>query len=165
MKYGEIKYVDVLNGDGLRVSLFVSGCRNGCKGCFNKILKDFNFGDKFTNKEESKILETIKNKKINYSGVSLLGGDPFEEENAKELVKLAKKVKEANKSVWAWSGYTFEDIRNNKIKSELLKYIDILIDGKFIEEQRDLNLKYRGSLNQRVIDVKKSTIDKIVLYT
>lgn len=166
MKYGDIKYIDVLNGEGLRVSLFVSGCRNGCEGCFNKKLWDFSYGEEYTDKEERSILEKLNSSKINYSGISLLGGDPFEKEHIEALAELCKKVKSLNKTVWAWTGYEFEGLEKDIHKRKLLEQIDVLIDGKFILEDKDLRLNYRGSKNQRLIDVKKTLeFSKIVCIT
>lgn len=164
MNYADIKYIDVLNGEGLRVSLFVSGCRNYCKNCFNKDLWSFNYGNKFTEQELYNIVSTLNNNQIKYDGLSLLGGDPFEIEQIECLTELCKQVKNINKTIWCWTGYQFEDLMRDDCKKNLLKYIDVLIDGKFILEQKDLTLKFRGSVNQRVIDVKKSLeCDKVIL--
>lgn len=167
MRVAEIKTIDILNGDGLRVSIFVCGCTHYCKGCFNKKLWDFLAGEEFNNSHMEKILGTFNNKDIPYHGLSILGGEPFEDVNLDSLINLCTEIKSTytDKTIWVWTGYLFEDlINNNKLK--LLKYVDVLIDGKFIIEQKDLNLKYRGSKNQRVIDVQKSLdTHSIVLYT
>ena len=162
MKYAKIKKCDVANGPGVRVSLFVTGCNHHCKNCFNKEAWDFNYGDDFTQKQESEIIEDLKPDYI--TGLSLLGGEPFEKTNQEGLVPLIKKVKETypEKDVWCFTGYLFDkDIidamtKESPYTSELLKYIDVIVDGPFIEEQRNLMLKFKGSENQRTIDVQKS---------
>ena len=166
MRIAEIKTIDILNGQGLRVSVFVSGCNHYCKNCFNKKLWDFNVGEEFTSKHIDKIINTLNNKEIHYFGLSLLGGEPFEAENVTGLLELctAFRATFTDKDIWAWSGYTYEHIRNDAKKFELLKYIDVLIDGKFLAEEKDLNLKYRGSRNQRVINVKKSLQEEASIY-
>ena len=153
MNYAEIKNYDIANGPGLRVSLFVSGCTNHCPGCFNKETWDFNYGIPFTDKTIDLILEMLNNKHI--AGLSLLGGDPMEESNQKALLPLVKKVKSLypNKDIWCYTGFLFENVH----KYEILKYIDVLVDGRFIEKLKVANLRFRGSTNQRIIDVKKST--------
>lgn len=166
MRISEIKTIDVINGEGLRVSVFVSGCTHYCKGCFNKKLWDFNNGDEFNKKHIDTVLNTLKNPDINYSGLSLLGGEPFENINAISLIELCKlvKTKVSNKSIWTWTGYTYEEIIKCNIKINLLKYIDVLVDGRFILSEKNLKLKYRGSNNQRLINVPKSLIEnRIVL--
>lgn len=167
MRVAEIKTIDVLNGDGLRVSIFVSGCTHYCKGCFNKKLWDFNAGEEYNDNHKEKILCTLNNKDIPYHGLSILGGEPFESVNIDGLIDLCKTIKSNynNKTIWVWTGYTFEHILNNRDKLKLLKYVDVLIDGKFVIEEKDLNLRYRGSRNQRVIDVQKSLdTNSIILY-
>lgn len=153
MNYAEIKNYDIANGPGLRVSLFVSGCTNHCPGCFNKETWDFNYGIPFTDKTIDLILEMLNNKHI--AGLSLLGGDPMEESNRKALLPLVKKVKSMypNKDIWCYTGFLFEDVR----EYEILQYIDVLVDGRFVQKLKQVNLRFRGSTNQRIIDVKKST--------
>lgn len=158
MNYGNIKYYATEDGVGCRTVLFVSGCRHHCKGCFQPQTWDFNYGEKFTDETKSEILNSLNNPYVN--GLTLLGGEPFEPENQKELVSFVKQVKEQypNKTIWAYSGCTFEelmtdDIYHTEYTTELLSYIDVLVDGLFIKCKKNLMLPYRGSENQRVIDV------------
>ena len=171
MNYASIKDCDIANGVGVRISLFVSGCTHHCKGCFNKEAWDFNYGMKFTKKEENKILELLEPSYIN--GLSLLGGEPLEPVNQEGLLPLLRKVKEKypEKTIWCYTGYLFDhDIVENRIKKsevtkELMNYIDVLVDGKFMLEFKKAGLRFRGSTNQRIIDVKKSlSQNKIVLW-
>lgn len=168
MKYAKIKKYDVANGPGVRVSIFVSGCNHHCKGCFNKEAWDFNYGQEFTEDTINEILEAMRPNYI--SGLTLLGGEPFEPINQKGLLKLVRKVKKEypDKDIWAYSGYLFDkDIMGRQVKQleetrELLLYIDVLVDGKFVENLKNPNLYFRGSSNQRIIDVKESLeYDKI----
>ena len=171
MNYADIKQYDVANGLGIRVSLFVSGCTHHCKNCFNKETWDFRFGNLFIEAEIEKILEYLKPSYV--SGLSLLGGEPFEPENQSGLLPLVKKVKETypEKNIWCYTGYLFdEDICGKMMDQvpetkELLSYIDVLIDGPFIEERKNLKIRFRGSDNQRIIDVKKTMeAGEIVLW-
>lgn len=160
MNYGRINKTDIANGPGVRVSLFVSGCRNRCKGCFNPEALDFNYGKRFTMRTIEEILEALKPDYI--SGISILGGDPFEPENIIGVFELCTQVKEMfpDKTIWIYTGYRYE-----KLKSLEMRYIDVLIDGSFIESQKDISLQFRGSKNQRIIDIKKTRkIGKIVLW-
>ena len=166
MNYGEIKLCDIANGLGCRVSLFVSGCSHHCKGCFNAQTWDFNFGKPFDENAENLILAELEKSYIR--GLSLLGGEPFEPENQKVLLPFLKRVKKQfpNKDIWCYSGYLFEEICgeksarcNSEIAKEMLSLIDVLVDGEFVESLKDIRLKFRGSANQRVIDVKK-TLEK-----
>ena len=162
MNYADIKKIDVANGEGVRVSVFVSGCNHHCKGCFNQCAWDFNYGKKFTEKEEQQIIDYMNHDYI--SGLSLLGGEPLEPKNQEGLLPLVKKVKEKfpNKDIWCYTGFDFEkDVvekmaKNNETTRELLKYIDIIVGGKFEEDKKDLKLQFRGSSNQKIVDVKKS---------
>lgn len=161
MNYGEIKNCDIANGEGVRVSLFVSGCTHHCKNCFNEKTWDFSFGEPFTEETEEKILKMLSESYIN--GLSLLGGEPFEPSNQKVLYPFLQRVKKEfpNKNIWCYSGYTFEELTVNSrastdITKDMLSLIDILVDGEFKEELKDITLKFRGSSNQNVIDVKKS---------
>lgn len=162
MNYADIKKIDVANGEGIRVSVFVSGCNHHCKGCFNQCAWDFNYGKKFTEKEEQQIIDYMNHDYI--SGLSLLGGEPLEPKNQEGLLPLVKKVKEKfpDKNIWCYTGFDFEkDVvgkmaKNNETTRELLKYIDIIVDGKFEEDKKDLKLQFRGSSNQKIVDVKKS---------
>ena len=162
MNYADIKKIDVANGEGVRVSVFVSGCNHHCKGCFNQCAWDFNYGKKFTEKEEQQIIDYMNHNYI--SGLSLLGGEPLEPKNQEGLLPLVKKLKEKfpDKNIWCYTGFDFEkDIvekmaKNNETTKELLKYIDIIVDGKFEEDKKDLKLQFRGSSNQKIVDVKQS---------
>lgn len=170
MYYGNLKKYDIANGEGVRVSIFVSGCRVNCKHCFQKETWNFEFGNPFTQDTVDEIIEALKPSYI--KGLSVLGGEPFEKENQEELVKLYRLIKQIypNKTIWSYSGYLFdEDILNGKrhfeYTNELLSYLDVLIDGPFIEEKKNISLAFRGSENQRVIDVQKSLAHKeVVLY-
>lgn len=162
MNYADIKQYDVANGVGVRVSLFVSGCTHHCKECFNKEAWDFHYGKPFTEKEIDLIIEYLKPDYV--SGLSLLGGEPMEPSNQEGLLPLMRKVHEQypQKNVWCYSGYLFDkDIvermcKESEVTRELLSYIDILVDGEFMIEKKNLKVNFRGSDNQRIIDVKKS---------
>ncbi|MBR6613723.1 MAG: anaerobic ribonucleoside-triphosphate reductase activating protein [Clostridia bacterium] len=162
MKYATIKKMDIANGPGVRVSIFVSGCRHHCKGCFNQEAWDFNYGTEFTEDTINEILEALKPNYI--TGLSLLGGEPFEKENQAALVELTNRVKEVypDKTIWAYSGFLFDKQIRDKMCTmweetpKLLKNVDILVDGKFEEENKDPKLFFRGSSNQRIIDVQES---------
>lgn len=173
MYFADIKTVDVANGPGVRISLFVSGCTHKCKGCFNEEAWDFKYGKEFTKNEEDYIIELLKPDYI--EGITILGGEPFEYVNQKGILPLIRRIKKElpNKSIWCFSGYTLDkDILGdmcNKFDEtrELISYIDVLVDGKFELDKKDFKLKFRGSSNQRIIDVKESlkqnkviTIDK-----
>ena len=159
MNYSNIKYCDIANGTGVRTTLFVSGCRNHCIGCFQPETWDFDYGTPFT---DDTIKEIIENSYQDYvAGLTLLGGDPFEEENQIELIKLVSEFKEVypNKNIWAYTGYLLEDLleggkKHIYLTNDLLDYIDVLVDGPFIAEKKNLCLKFRGSENQRLIDLK-----------
>ena len=155
MNYAKIRKLDVTNGPGIRTTLFVSGCTHNCEGCFNKEQQDFNYGNKFTKETEDEFIQLTKNRQI--KGVNILGGEPMQQIMDDTLLNLLKRIKlETDKPIWLWSGYTFEEIVNNPKRLEILREVDVLIDGKFQADKRDIMLKYRGSSNQRVIDVKKS---------
>ena len=151
MNYGRIKKNDIANGPGVRVSLFVSGCRNHCPGCFNPETWDFNYGEPFTRKTEKEIIKALRPSWI--QGLSILGGDPMEPENQKALLPLLKRIRVMcpGKDVWLYTGYTYEAVRD----SEILKWVDVLVDGPFIEAEKDISLAFRGSRNQRIILLKK----------
>ena len=157
MYYADYKKCDFVNGTGIRNSLFCSGCNHHCKGCFNFPAWNFEFGTLYTQETEDMIIADLKNPYI--TGLSLLGGEPFE--HTETLTKLVKRVKLecTDKNIWVWSGYTLEEILQCPSKKEMLSYCDVLVDGKFILEQRDLTLKFRGSRNQRIIDVSKIKLD------
>jgi anaerobic ribonucleoside-triphosphate reductase activating protein len=162
MNYGTIKKTDISNGAGVRVSLFVSGCTHHCKGCFNPETWNFNYGKPFTKETEEEILEALSKSYI--SGLSLLGGEPMEPDNQKVLLELVKQAKYLypDKDIWCYTGYDYEKDLLMKSRArcectdELLSYIDVLVDGEFVEEQKDISLQFRGSSNQRIIDVKTS---------
>ena len=155
MKYAKIRKLDVTNGPGIRTTLFVSGCTHNCEGCFNKEQQDFNYGNEFTKETEDEFIELTKARQIR--GVNILGGEPMQQVMDDTLLNLLKRIKlETDKPIWLWSGYTFEEIINNPKRAEILREVDDLIDRKFQADKRDIMLKYRGSSNQRVIDVKKS---------
>lgn len=171
MNYATIKWYDIANGPGVRVSLYVSGCRNRCKNCFNPETWDFNYGEPFTEEVEQKIYEGLEKSYI--KGFTLLGGDPFEPENQKVLAPFMKRLraKFPDKSIWCFTGYDFErDLLTGKKGNiddvmDILNSLDVLVDGRFVEELKDLKLKFRGSSNQRVILVKESLEkDEVVLW-
>lgn len=153
MNYATIKYPDIANGPGVRVSLFVSGCRRRCKGCFNSEAWDFNYGQKMTVETDHELVKLLDNEHI--AGLSILGGDPLEPENREHVQLTCECVRLCfgnTKTIWLWTGYLWEDVKDLPV----MKYIDILVDGPFVEELKDLSLAFRGSSNQRIIDVKKS---------
>lgn len=162
MYYGAIKNCDIANGLGVRVSLFVSGCRNRCPGCFQPETWAFDYGQLFSKETEDHILELLRPDYIN--GLTLLGGDPFEPESQRVLLPFLRRVKEAcpDKDIWAYTGYTWEQLISGTHRvslpetKELLSQIDTLVDGPFILAQKNIRLRFRGSENQRIIDVKRS---------
>ncbi len=158
MNYSGIKYADMINGIGIRVSLFVSGCNHACKDCFNVETWNPKYGEKFTEKQEKEIIDFFKKYGKTIRGLSLLGGDPTYPQNIDPLINFLKKFKKElpDRDIWIWSGFTWEEIMADKKRKELISLCDVLIDGKFIIKLKDLNLKWRGSSNQRVIDIKKS---------
>ncbi|MGN1201468.1 MAG: anaerobic ribonucleoside-triphosphate reductase activating protein [Candidatus Caccovivens sp.] len=153
MRYNKIRKMDISNGPGVRVSVFMQGCAFNCKNCFNPETHDFNAGKEFSDETIEHILELCNKEYI--EGLSILGGEPMHPINIEGTTKLAKKFKEKfpNKTIWVWTGFLFD--RDLKEK-QVLKYIDVLVDGQFVDELKDLRLKYCGSSNQRVIDVQKS---------
>ena len=171
MNYGAIKEYDIANGEGVRITLFVSGCTNHCFNCFQPETWDFNFGQPYTKETEEKILKFLDNKLI--AGLTLLGGDPFEFSNQEELVKLCRLVKEKypEKNIWAYTGFILDqDLleggkRHGPYTDEMLSYIDVLVDGPFVDDKKNLMLKFRVSENQRVIDLPKSLKEQeVILY-
>ncbi len=163
MKYGKIYYCDIANGIGIRTSLFVSGCTHHCKECFNPETWDFHYGEEFTPEVENLILDSLKPNYV--KGISILGGEPWELSNQAVLFPFMQKIKEKfpDKTIWIYSGYTLEELMdyNNKqchsvITNRMLQLVDILIDGEFVVDEKDLNLRFRGSRNQRIIDVQKT---------
>lgn len=156
MNYQKIYTFDLANGEGIRASVFVSGCNRQCEGCFNKEAWDFCSGKQFTPAHYSKVLEIISNPI--YDGISILGGEPFDqnEQGIQILIELCKSTHNLGKTVWIWSGHEFEELNLMPEARKLLANCDVLIDGPFIEEQKDRTLLWRGSKNQRIIDVQKS---------
>ncbi len=162
MNYGEIKNYDIANGLGVRVTLFVSGCTHHCKGCFNPMTWDFGYGQPFTEDTENQLLEMLAPDYID--GLTLLGGEPMEADNQRALLPFLKKVRERypHKNIWCYTGYTLEtallsDSRARcEVTDEFLSLIDVLVDGEFIEEQKNISLAFRGSENQRIIDLPKT---------
>lgn len=162
MNYADIKRCDVANGEGVRVSLFVSGCTHYCKGCFNKEAWDFDYGESFTEREIENIMEYLKPGYV--AGLSLLGGEPMEPSNQEGILPLLRRMKETypEKTIWCYTGYLFdEDIlnrmcRESEITKEIVSYLDIIVDGEFVQEKKNLKLNFRGSENQRIVDVKKT---------
>lgn len=161
MNYAAIKKYDIADGPGVRVSLFVSGCRHHCKGCFNAETWDFHYGQPYTKETENEIIHALNAQYI--EGFTLLGGEPFEPENQQVLVHLLKKIRKTypQKSIWCYTGYLFDIdlIEGGKVFTsvtrEMLSYIDVLVDGEFIEAEKDLSLQFRGSRNQRILHLEK----------
>lgn len=171
MNYATIKKHDIANGPGVRVSLFVSGCSHHCPGCFNPETWDFNYGQAFDSDVINEVLQAIEPSYIH--GFSLLGGEPFEYKNQLGVLPLLKEIKTKfpNKNIWCYTGYDFEkDILGKMVDTwpetkEMLSYIDILVDGEFVEAKKDLSLRFRGSSNQRIIDVPKSLDEgRVILW-
>lgn len=162
MHYSTIKDCDIANGIGVRITLFVSGCTNHCKNCFQPQTWDFDFGEPFTEETEEKLLEMLKPDYIN--GLTLLGGEPMEPQNQRALVPFLKKVREAypNKNIWCFTGFTYEVLKTDgshprcEVTDEMLSLIDVLVDGRYVDELKDLTLQFRGSSNQRLIDMVKT---------
>lgn len=162
MNYATIKWADVANGPGVRVSLFVSGCTHRCPGCFNPEAQDFAYGQPFTRAEEDRILAALSPAHI--KGLSLLGGEPFEPDNQRSLLPFLRRVKEAypHKEIWCYSGYLLDEElwKDSRARcectDELLSLLDVLVDGPFVEAKKDLNLRFRGSSNQRILNVPAS---------
>ena len=160
MRYNKIRKMDISDGPGVRVSIFMQGCTFNCKNCFNKETHDFNGGKEFTDDTIKRVLELCENE--NVEGLSILGGEPMNSANIEGTTKLAKAFKEKfpNKNLWAWSGYLFD--KDLKYK-EITKYLDVLVDGQYVDELHNPTLKWKGSENQRVIDVKKSLKENRVI--
>lgn len=156
MNYSKIRTVDVANGTGVRVSLFVSGCTRHCPGCFNPETWDFDYGSPFGESELNQILDALEPDHI--EGLTILGGEPFEPQNLGEVLHIIKRVRESypDKSIWCYTGFTLEALRKYKISDRSLKNIDVIVDGRFIEAKKNLGLRFRGSENQRIIDIQKT---------
>ena len=172
MNYATIKWTDIANGEGGRISLFVSGCTRRCKDCFNAVAWDFSYGKPFDESVRESIYEGLKAEYI--AGLSLLGGEPLEPENQRALLPFVKEVKKRfpEKSIWCYTGNVFdpatgllkEQDKNTEVTEELISLFDVLVDGEFIEAQKNIRLKFRGSSNQRILDVKKSKISKSPVF-
>lgn len=171
MYYATVKFNDIANGLGIRTSLFVSGCSHFCKGCFNSEAWDFRYGNPFDEEIQNKIIESLKSEFCD--GLSLLGGEPFEPENQIGLLPFLKRVKKEvpSKDIWCYTGFLFDSelLGESRAKTEntleMLKLIDVLVDGRFIEEKKNISLRFKGSENQRIIDVQKSLEQgEIILY-
>lgn len=170
MHYAEVKYFDVANGPGIRVSLFVSGCPHACPGCFNEIAWNYEYGEKYTEEVEEKILKAVSKAEI--QGLSLLGGEPLYPANLRALLPLLRKLRERlpKKDIWCYSGYTYEELlsregEEKKELEELFSYLTVLVDGRFIEAEKDITLLFRGSKNQRLILVEESRRrGEVILY-
>lgn len=163
MRYGAIKKRDIANGPGVRVVLFVSGCTHHCKGCFQPQTWDFNYGEEYTAETEQELIDALVPDFID--GLTLLGGEPFEPENQKELITLLRRLRKElpQKTVWAFSGYTFEELTGKKesrarceVTDEMLSLVDVLVDGEFQLDKRNISLQFRGSENQRLIDLPQT---------
>ena len=161
MNIAEIKKYDIANGLGVRVSVFVSGCRHRCPGCFNEIAWEFDYGKPYTPETENEIVDALRPGYI--EGITLLGGEPFEPENQPELLALLRRVRRElpNKNVWAYSGFTFDELTGvsrarTEYTDEMLSLIDVLVDGRFIYAEKDITLRFRGSRNQRILDLPAS---------
>lgn len=170
MNIAQIKNLDIANGPGCRVSVFVSGCTRRCEGCFNSVAWDFDYGEPFNVGTMIRIINLMLNPRI--SGLSVLGGEPFEPRNQKEVLGLMRSVKQSvpDKDIWCFTGYKLEqllsDDSNMKYAREMLELIDVLVDGPFIQEQKNLALKFRGSANQRLIDIPASLANgSVVTWT
>lgn len=170
MNYGAIKKCDIANGVGVRTVLFASGCTHHCKGCFQPETWNFDYGERYTKETEDEIIESLRPDYVD--GITLLGGEPFEPENQRELVKLLRRIKKElpQKTVWSFSGYTYEELTGDsravcEVTNEMLSMLDVLVDGEFVEAKRNISLRFRGSENQRLIDMNKTRKEgKIVLW-
>lgn len=161
MRYGSIKKCDIANGVGVRTVLFVSGCTHHCKGCFQPETWDFSYGEPYTEATEKEIIDSLRPSYVN--GLTLLGGEPFEPQNQRALVGLLRRVRRElpEKTIWSFSGYTWEELTGKsrarcEVTDEMLSMLDVLVDGEFVEEKRNISLRFRGSENQRLIDVPRS---------
>lgn len=160
MNYAQIRQYDVANGPGIRCTFFVTGCSLNCKNCFNKEYQDSNFGEKWTDTQTNQVIDYLNQEEID--GLTILGGEPFE--SCDDLIEIVGKIREnTNKSIWIFSGYTYETLSQKQNCKKLLDMCDVLVDGRFVEELKDLRLKFRGSSNQRLIDLNNTTMDDIIL--
>lgn len=156
MRYGQIRKYDLANGPGIRTSFFVTGCRHKCPDCFNQEYQDFSFGQEWTGAQTRQVIEYLKLEEV--AGLTILGGEPFQ--NTEDLVHIVEEITEhSQKSIWIYSGYYYEEILKDPRKKALLDLCHILVDGPFIREKKNLSLRFRGSSNQRIIDIRKSAIE------
>ena len=171
MHYGALKKLDIANGEGLRTSLFVSGCTNRCKNCFQPQTWDFNYGLEFTEDTAREIFDSMSPRSV--LGLTVLGGEPMEVENQRDLLPFLRRVRDAYpaKTIWIYSGFTFEELNDPacrarcEVTDEILSLFDVLVDGRYVEEKRNISLRFRGSENQRLIDVRKTlAAGSIVLW-
>ena len=165
MKYANIKNNDVSNGPGIRVSLFVSGCSHFCKGCFNQEAWDYNFGNEFNKEVTDKLINLLQRNYIN--GITFLGGEPLDPRNRLEVLNIINRIKEElpDKSIWCYTGYLYENIKNEAIIKDIFNKIDVLVDGKFDISLFEYGLKFKGSKNQRIIDLKMTNLNnRVVLW-
>ena len=173
MKYATIKWTDIANGEGVRISLFVSGCTHHCKNCFNQVAWDFNYGDDFGVDVQNKIIKELSSNYI--AGISLLGGEPLEPQNQEALLLFIRRIRAIypKKTIWCYTGFVLDEEtgalkeihKNTPVTKTLISMFDVLVDGAYVEELKDIRLKFRGSSNQRVIDVQKTLQNgKVVLY-
>ena len=162
MNFAQIRKYDVANGPGIRTTIFVTGCTHKCHNCFNEDYQDFDFGDPWTQKETDEVIENLKLDEVR--GLTILGGEPFQ--NEVDLLEVLRDIKkEVQKDIWIFSGYTYEEILKDQDKKKLLEECDVLVDGRFVEALKDLSLRFRGSSNQRIIDVQKSLeSNEVVLF-
>ncbi|MDU5471529.1 MAG: anaerobic ribonucleoside-triphosphate reductase activating protein [Peptoniphilus harei] len=162
MNFAQIRKYDVANGPGIRTTIFVTGCTHKCHNCFNEEYQDFDFGDPWTQRETDEVIEDLKLDEVR--GLTILGGEPFQ--NEVDLLEVLRDIKkEVQKDIWIFSGYTYEEILKDQDKKKLLEECDVLVDGRFVEALKDLNLRFRGSSNQRIIDVQKSLeSNEVVLF-
>ena len=165
MRYNKIRRYDVTNGPGVRTTIFVSGCTHNCEDCFNKELQDFEYGDIWSQKSEDEFIDYVSNPMV--VGINVLGGEPLQQIMDDSLLDLLKRVKNEfpEKSIWLWTGDLFEEAIENEKKLAIIEQVDVIIDGQFQKDKRNIKLKYRGSENQRVIDVRESLEkDEVVEY-
>lgn len=162
MNFAQIRKYDVANGPGIRTTIFVTGCTHKCHNCFNEEYQDFDFGDPWTQQETDEVIEDLKLDEVR--GLTILGGEPFQ--NEVDLLEVLRDIKkEVQKDIWIFSGYTYEEILKDEDKKKLLGECDVLVDGRFVEALKDLSLRFRGSSNQRIIDVQKSLeSNEVVLF-
>lgn len=162
MNFAQIRKYDVANGPGIRTTIFVTGCTHKCHNCFNEDYQDFDFGDPWTQRETDEVIKDLKLDEVR--GLTILGGEPFQ--NEVDLLEVLRDIKkEVQKDIWIFSGYTYEEILKDQDKKKLLEECDVLVDGRFVEALKDLSLRFRGSSNQRIIDVQKSLeSNEVVLF-